>query len=52
VPAEEQYLAYLSLKFLLPKLVVEKNLLLTRFENAQAAIGKEYPQVIEALEAD
>jgi hypothetical protein len=50
VPAEEQYLSYLSLKFLLPKLVVEKDLLLTRFENAQATIDPEFPQVIEALE--
>jgi len=50
VPDEEQYLSYLSLKFLLPKLVVEKDLLLTRFENAQATIGKNYPQVIEVLE--
>jgi methionine aminopeptidase len=50
VPAEEQYLSYLSLKFLLPKLVVEKDLLLTRFENAQATICREYPQVIEVLE--
>jgi len=50
VPVEEQYLSYLSLKFLLPKLVLEKDLLLTRFENAQATICKEYPQVIAALE--
>jgi hypothetical protein len=50
VPVEEQYLSYLSLKFLLPKLVMEKDLLLTRFENAQATICREYPQVIAALE--
>src|ERR1700677_1088604 len=47
VPDEEQYLSYLSLKFLLPKLVLEKDLLLTRFENAQATIGNDYPQVNE-----
>jgi len=50
VPVEEQYLSYLSLKFLLPKLVIEKDLLLTRFENAQATVGPDYPQVVEALE--
>ena len=50
VPDEEQYLSYLSLKFLLPKLVIEKDLILTRFENAQATIGNDYPQVIEFLE--
>jgi hypothetical protein len=50
VPDEEQYLAYLSLKFLLPKLVLEKDLLLTRFENAQASIGPSYPNVVAALE--
>jgi hypothetical protein len=49
VPDEEQYLSYLSLKFLLPKLVVEKDLLLTRFENARSTICREYPTVIEFL---
>ena len=50
VPDEEQYLSYLSLKFLLPKLVVEKDLLLTRFENSCATIDTNYPQVIALLE--
>jgi hypothetical protein len=50
VPADEQYLSYLSLRFLLPTLVKEKDLLLTRFENARATIGDDYPQVIELLE--
>ena len=49
VPDEEQYLSYLSLRFLLPKLVMEKDLLLTRFENARATISNDYPQVIEFL---
>jgi hypothetical protein len=49
VPDEEQYFSYLSLKFLLPKLVLEKDLLLTRFENAQATISNQYPQVTEFL---
>jgi hypothetical protein len=50
VPDEEQYLSYLSLKFLLPKLVIEKDLLLTRFENARQTIGNDYPEVIALLE--
>jgi hypothetical protein len=41
---EEQYLAYLSLKFLLPKLVEEKKLCLARYENALRGIGP-LPQV-------
>src|SRR5690349_5775815 len=36
--AEEQYLAYLSLKFLLPKLVTEKQLTIQRYLNAQRAL--------------
>jgi hypothetical protein len=42
--SEEQYLAYLSLKFLLPKLVEEKRLCLARYDNALAGI-KPLPQV-------
>jgi bacterioferritin (cytochrome b1) len=37
--AEEQYLAFLSLKFLLPKLADEKRLMIRRYENALGAIG-------------
>src|SRR4051794_20634152 len=54
VQNEEQYLAYLSLKFLLPKLVEEKKLCVARYENALARIGalpavpKEVPQVLAA----
>ena len=40
----EQYLAYLSLKFLLPKLVDEKKICLARYANAFAAV-KGFPQV-------
>jgi len=36
---DEQYLAFLSLKFLLPKLVEEKKLCLQRYENALRAVG-------------
>jgi hypothetical protein len=42
--SEEQYLAYLSLKFLLPKLVDEKKLCLARYDNALRGI-KPFPQV-------
>jgi hypothetical protein len=49
VAPEEQYLSFLSLKFLLPTLVNEKDLLLTRYENAHESIGKDFPQVVEAL---
>ena len=34
----EQYLAYLSIKFLLPKLVQAKELLLERYRNAMLAL--------------
>jgi len=47
---EDQYLAYLSLKFLLPKLVNEKQLLIQRYDNAKRAIGPDYPQAIAALD--
>jgi hypothetical protein len=49
VAPEEQYLSFLSLKFLLPTLVNEKDLLLLRSENARATIGENYPQVTEVL---
>src|SRR5688500_1584797 len=51
---EEQYLAYLSLKFLLPKLVEEKKLCLARYENALRGIAPlpqvppEVPQLLTA----
>jgi hypothetical protein len=38
VDREEQYLAFLSLKFLLPKLVNAKKLLIERYENAIRAL--------------
>jgi hypothetical protein len=41
---DEQFLAYLSLKFLLPKLVEEKGLGLRRYENAVGGI-KPFPNV-------
>jgi hypothetical protein len=45
---DEQYLAFLSLKFLLPKLVEEKKLHIARYENALAAIKRAPNQPPEA----
>ncbi len=47
---ENQNLSYLSLKFLLPKLVAEKDLILTRYENAKARLGSAYPDVVTTLQ--
>ncbi len=48
VRRDEQFLAYLSLKFLLPKLVEEKRLELERYENALRGI-KPFPNVPPAV---
>ena len=48
---EEQYLAFLSLKFLLPKLVDAKKLTIRRYENALKAIGQGPEGVNPVLEA-
>ena len=47
----EQYLAFLSLNFLLPKLVEEKKICLARYENALGAIGRlpQMPPEVPAL---
>ncbi|HLL88669.1 MAG TPA: hypothetical protein VK324_05160 [Tepidisphaeraceae bacterium] len=48
---EEQFLAYLSLKFLLPKLVEAKELMARRYENAAKSIGPLAPaDVRQALQ--
>lgn len=48
----EQYLAYLSLPFLLTKLIDAQLLLIRRYENARRALGKSAPpQVLTLLEA-
>lgn len=50
--AEEQYLAFLSLKFLLPKLADEKRLMIRRYENALRAIGTDAPRrILDTLHA-
>jgi hypothetical protein len=48
---EEQYLAFLSLKFLLPKLANEKRFTIERYENALRAIGNGRPDVTNLLRA-
>src|SRR5215210_3045179 len=51
VRSEEQYLAFLSLKFLLPKLVDEKGLIVRRYDNALRAIPDAPPEVTRLLRA-
>jgi len=51
VRPEEQYLAFLSLKFLLPKLVNEKELIWRRYENALRALQDAPPEVTRLLRA-
>jgi len=54
VDPEEQYLAFLSLKFLLPRLVHGKRLILERYENALRALRAQKdvdPEVLAAVEA-
>src|SRR5688500_904651 len=46
---EEQYLGFLSLKFLLPKLVDEKVLILQRYENVLRQCPDAPPEVIDML---
>ena len=50
VRTEEQYLAYLSLKFLLPKLVDAKGVIIQRYENALKAIGTSSESAAQLLE--
>ena len=49
VRPEEQYLAFLSLKFLLPKLVDEKNLIVRRYDNALRALPTDVPPEVTRL---
>ena len=48
---EEQYLAFLSLKFLLPKLAQEKQFTIERYENALVALRDATPEVANLLRA-
>jgi len=47
---EEQYLSYLSLKFLLPKIADAKELIIRRYENSLQALKNTPPEVIGLLE--
>jgi hypothetical protein len=49
IQTEEQYLAFLTLKFLLPKLVDAKKLMIQRYENALRSLGKSTPPDVIAL---
>jgi hypothetical protein len=49
IQPEEQYLAFLTLKFLLPKLVEAKKLMIQRHENALRALKTAPPGVITLL---
>jgi hypothetical protein len=49
VQSEEQYLAFLSLQFLLPKLVHTRELTITRYKSALAALDDAPPEVTELL---
>ena len=51
VQNEEQYLAFLSLKFLLPKLVDAKKLTIRRYENAISALEGAPPEVLSLVTA-
>jgi hypothetical protein len=50
VQPEEQYLAYLSIKFLLPKLMADKELMIERYENAKASLAGAPAEVLDLLE--
>ena len=49
VSREEQFLAFLSLKFLLPKLVEEKKLVIRRYENALRSLPSDAPPDVRGL---
>ena len=51
VHPENQYLAYLSLKFLLPKLAEAKRTTIERYENALRALRGASPEVLALLDA-
>ncbi len=50
IQPEEQYLAYLSIKFLLPKLAEDKRLMIERYTNALAALAEAPAEVRELLQ--
>ena len=52
VQPEDQYLAYLSLKFLLPKLAEAKRTTIERYENALRALRGASPDVLALLDGN
>jgi bacterioferritin (cytochrome b1) len=51
IQPEEQYLAFLTLKFLLPKLLEAKQLTIQRYENTLRALHNAPPEVTDLLKA-
>ncbi len=51
VQPEEQYLAYLSIKFLLPKLMSDKKLMIERYENVITSLPGVDPAVLAVLKS-
>jgi hypothetical protein len=51
IQPEEQYLAFLTLKFLLPKLADAKRLTIERYENAVSAMKVAPPHVLAMLKS-
>ena len=51
IQREEQYLAFLTLKFLLPKLADAKRLTIERYDNARRALKSAGPDVTELLDS-
>ena len=51
VQPEEQYLAYLSIKFLLPKLMNDKKLMIERYENVLSNLGATDPTILGVLKS-
>jgi hypothetical protein len=52
VQPEDQYLAYLSLKFLLPKLADAKRMTIERYANALRALRGASPEVLALLDGN
>ena len=51
VTREDQYLAYLSLKFVVPKLIEAKKMMIRRYQNAQTVLADASSQINDLLSA-
>jgi len=51
VQPEEQYLAYLSIKFLIPKLINDKKLMIERYENVLSSLPAVDPEITNLLKS-